>query len=125
MRKGILLSSAFMSLITTVDARADGDPAMGKRQFAPCTACHTVEADGRNRVGPNLHGLFGRKAGSKADFNYSDAMKNAGFVWDAEKLERYLASPKAFIPGNKMAYIGVPNEEARENIVAYLREATK
>jgi cytochrome c len=102
-----------------------GDPVLGKRQFAQCTACHSLTADGANKVGPNLHGVYGRKAGSKADFAYSDALKNAGFDWDSEKLDQYIRKPSAFLPGNKMAFIGIAKDEVRTNIIAYLKEASK
>jgi cytochrome c len=107
------------------DVVAAGDPVAGQRQFAPCSACHTVTVDGPNKIGPNLHGVFGRKAGSKADFAYSDALRNAGFNWDADKLDQYIKKPSALLPGNKMAFIGVAKDEARANIIAYLKEVTK
>ncbi len=99
---------------------------MGKKQFAPCSACHTVEADGPNKVGPNLHGVFGKKAGTnKTDFTYSDAMKSSGVTWDEAKIDAYITKPSALIPGNKMAYMGVAKEDVRANIIAFLKEATK
>jgi cytochrome c len=125
MRKVLLLASLLVPVSLTVARAEDGDAAMGKRQFAPCSACHTVEADGPNKVGPNLHGIIGRKAGSKADFQYSDAMKKAGFTWDAAKIDKYITKPQELVPGNKMAFIGIPKDEVRANIIAYLKEATK
>ena len=87
-------------------------------------ACHTTEA-GKNKVGPTLHGLFGRKAGSVEGFTYSDAMKNAGITWSDAELDKYLTNPKKDIPGNKMAFPGLPKPDDRANVIAYLKEATQ
>jgi cytochrome c len=125
MRKAILAAVAMVPF-TFAAAHAEGDAAMGKKQFAPCSACHTVEADGPNKVGPNLHGVFGKKAGTnKADFTYSDALKKSGVTWDEAKLNEYITKPSALIPGNKMAFMGVAKDDVRANIIAYLKEATK
>lgn len=124
MRKAILWAVALVPF-SFAAAHADGDAEMGKRQFAPCSACHTYKEGDPNKVGPNLHGVFGRKAGSKEDFNYSDAMKKSGITWDEKKIDEYITKPSALIPGNKMAFMGVSKEEVRENIIAFLKEATK
>ncbi len=123
MRKAILLASLLVPF--SIGAANAADANMGKRQFGVCTSCHTVEAGGPNKVGPNLHGVIGRKAGSKADFSYSDGMKKSTVVWDEAALDKYLAKPQDFIPGNKMAFPGFPKPESRANVIAYLKEASK
>ena len=76
-------------------------------------------------VGPNLHGIFGRKAGSVEGFAYSEAMKNSGIVWDDDKIRQYLSKPRELVPGNKMAFPGIKDENEISNLLAYLHEATK
>jgi len=113
---------AAASLLTAVSgaALADGDAGAGKKVFNKCKTCHTLEA-GVNKVGPSLAGVIGRPAGTVDGFAYSDAMKNSGITWDAEKLDQYLADPKGFVPGNKMAFVGLKKEDDRENVIAYLQ----
>lgn len=101
-------------------AAAQGDPAQGEKAFAKCKACHTVEA-GKNRVGPSLHGIVGRKSGSVEGFKYSEPMKKAGLTWTEETLHQYLSNPKGFIPGNKMVFPGLKDEKERQNVIAYLK----
>ena len=101
------------------------DVAAGQAIFARCKICHTVEAGGRNAVGPNLHGIFGRKAGTAEGFAYSEAMKQSGIVWNDDTIRQYLNNPKDFISGNKMAFPGVKDENEISNLLAYLHEAAK
>ena len=101
----------------------EGDPAAGEKVFNRCKACHQVGADAKNRVGPVLTGVVGREIASIADFKYSDAMlekKAEGFVWTEENLAAYLENPKDYIPGNKMAFVGLKKPEERADVIAYL-----
>jgi cytochrome c len=125
MRNVLILASLLVPMSFVAAHAEGGDPVMGKRQFAPCSACHSLAAGEANKVGPNLHGIFGRKSGTKDDFTYSDAMKKAAIVWDEAKIDKYITKPQEFIPGNKMAFIGIAKEDVRANIIAYLKEATK
>lgn len=106
-------------------ALAEGNETRGERLFnQQCKACHTLEQGGHNLVGPNLHGLFGRKAGS-ADYQYSDAMKKSGITWDEKTLADYLKDPKGKVPGTKMTYIGLRQEQQQEDMIAFLKKATR
>jgi cytochrome c len=115
---------AFAALLAPASAIA-ADVAAGQALFARCRICHNVAAGAPNTVGPNLHGVFGRKAGSLANFSYSAAMKDSGAVWDDDTLRKYLQDPKGFIPGNKMAFPGIKDQNEIDNLLAYLHEATK
>ena len=101
-------------------ARADGNAADGEKVFRKlCSACHVVQA-GQNKLGPSLHGIVGRKAGTVDGFRYSDANKNSGVMWAPDKLDPYLKDPKAFMPGNRMAFAGVKKDGERKDLIAYL-----
>lgn len=97
----------------------------GQRVFAQCRSCHTVLAGEPNRVGPNLNGVFGREIGTAAGFNYSDAAQAASFTWDAAHLNDWLANPQSFLPGNRMAFIGVRDETQRRDVIAFLMVETQ
>ncbi len=99
---------------------SEADYEAGRRAFAQCRSCHTINADGAHRVGPNLHGVFGREIGAAAGFNYSQAVQNADFVWDAAQLDNWLSNPPSFLPGNRMAFAGVRDAEQRRDLIAYL-----
>ena len=101
-----------------------GDLANGKAKFGMCRSCHTIVPGGANMTGPNLHGVFGRKAGEVASYKYSDAVKNAGFVWDAAHLDKWLAEPRTFLPGTKMSFAGLKNPKDRIDLIAYLKVET-
>jgi cytochrome c len=112
-----------LTMFAAAAARA-GDVAAGARIFARCRICHTVTAGAPNTVGPNLHGLFGRPAGSLVDYDYSPAMKHSGIVWNDATLAKFLRNPKAFIPGGKMAFPGIDDGGEIKSLLVYLREAT-
>ena len=100
-------------------AAAAGDAAAGEKVFNQCKACHTIEV-GKNRVGPSLHGVVGRKAGSVEGFAYSDGVKKSGLTWDEANLGKWLTDTKAVVPGNKMSF-ALKDPQARENVIAYLK----
>lgn len=95
----------------------------GAELWGKCRACHTLGANGRNIVGPRLHGVFGRKAGSLPDYRYSTAMKKSGVVWTAETMDKYLAATQDYIPGNKM-YGGLAIAQDRVDLIAWLQQQT-
>lgn len=100
------------------------DAAAGEKVFAACRTCHVFD-DGVNRVGPSLHKIVGRKSGSVAGFAYSDANKNSGITWTPQVLFEYLKDPKAYVPGTKMAFPGVKDDQKRADLVAYLEAQSK
>lgn len=101
-----------------------GDLDNGRRAFARCRSCHTVTEGGPNMTGPNLWGVFGRPAGGHAGYNYSNALRQADFAWDAERLDDWLANPRTFLPGNKMTFPGLPDATDRRDVIAWLKVET-
>lgn len=116
----MVASFASVFAAATVAARADGDAEAGKNVFKKCHACHNVGEGAKNAVGPELNGLIGRKAGASEGYNYSDANKGSGIVWDVATLDVYLKDPKAKVPGTKMAFPGLSNDKDRADVIAYL-----
>ena len=101
-------------------AAVEPTTAMGEPLFKRCVACHTIDKDGRNGVGPNLHGIVGRAVASHPGFSYSGAMKARGGVWDEAALDAYLAAPMKNLPGTRMAFAGIPDAAERKALILYL-----
>jgi cytochrome c len=105
-----------------------GNAESGEDVYKKCRACHEVGPDAKNKVGPSLNGLFGRKAGTIEGFAYSEANKKAGadgWVWTEENLGKYLIDPRAAMPGNKMAFAGLKDAQDRADVIAYLKKFAK
>jgi cytochrome c len=123
MSKRILLPAlAVLGLALAPAAQAQNAEA-GRTVYNQCRACHTIEAGGRNGVGPNLHAVVGRRAGAVEGFRYSAPMRTAaegGLTWTPENLDRYLTNPKDLVPAGSMAFAGLRNEQQRKDLIAWL-----
>jgi cytochrome c len=122
MWKWVVAAGLVMALPAVASAQ---DAEAGKSVFNKCRACHDIGEGAKNKVGPHLNNIFGRKAGSVEGFNYSDAMKNSGIVWDEASIDAYVADPKGKIPGNKMVFVGIKDEADRKNLIAFLKAQAK
>jgi cytochrome c len=116
---------AILALSTAAALGAEADPGQGARVFRACAACHSLEAN-RNMTGPSLAGVWNRKAGGLASFTrYSDAMKLSGITWDEQSLDGYLKNPAEFMPGNHMTFPGIPDDQARASVIAFLKSGAE
>ena len=106
------------ALIATADLKR------GEMLFLQCRACHSLPENGPNKVGPNLHGFFGRKAGLAPGFVYSDSLSKSDVTWSPETVNEFLTRPSQFIPGNRMVFIGVGKPKDRANLIAFLQQST-
>jgi cytochrome c len=122
MRWAAVLAALSFPVFAQDGGRKGGDPAEGQILFNnACRTCHTAK-DGDNRLGPHLHGIVGRKAGSLPNYGYSSAMAKADLVWDQPTLDRFIANPDAVVPGNNMKpFSGLTSAEDRAKIIAFLQ----
>ena len=123
-RLPVAAALAAAMVLTAAAPAAAADAAAGQKVYAKCRACHEVASE-KNTVGPHLKGLFGRVAGTLDNYAYSKPMRDSGLTWDDDTLTTYLADPKAAVPGTKMVFVGLKKPEEIDNLLAYLREATR
>ena len=113
---------AAIALAASTAAASAQDVAAGEQSFKKCLPCHSVGEGAKNKVGPELNGLDGRKAGTAEGFNYTEANKNSGITWNETTFKEYIKDPRAKIPGTKMVFAGIKNEEEVNNLWAYLKQ---
>jgi cytochrome c len=114
---------AAMGLCVSLTAAAQAqDAAAGEKVFAVCRPCHQVGETAKNGVGPKLNGLFGRKSGVIEGYNYTDANKKSGITWDEATFAEYIRDPRAKIPGTKMVYTGLKDEQRVKDLIAFLKQ---
>lgn len=124
MARTIVLWAGLLALISAPQVRA-ADVAHGEQVYKKCERCHTLNAGGGQAEGPNLHGIFGRKAGTMPGWQFSDALKASGIVWNRQNMDEYLAKPKEFVPDGTMNFPGLRKPEDRQAVIDYMEQATK
>ena len=122
MNRSALCIMVAAAALATSTAHAQ-DAQRGQKVFGECVACHSLERN-TNAIGPDLHGVFGRTAGS-GDFRYSPALKRSGITWTAKTLDAFIADPQATVPGNRMPFSGVPDASQRADLIQYLQQTFK
>lgn len=120
----LLIATALLSL-ATISAAPAQDVAAGKTSFNKCMACHAIGENAKNKVGPELNGLNGRKSGTAEGYSYSEANKNSGITWNEAEFKEYIKAPKAKIPGTKMAFAGITKQSEIDNLWAFIAQFDK
>jgi cytochrome c len=120
--KWVTSTIASMALVVSAGVPRAQDAAAGEHVFVKCKACHQIGEGAKNMVGPSLNGIVGRPAGTFPGYSYSDANKGSGLTWDEATLKEYLKSPRAKVPGTKMAFAGLSSETDIDNVIAYLKQ---
>jgi cytochrome c len=113
---------AVVVMMASSGAAVAQDAAAGENSFKKCGPCHNIGEGAKNKVGPELNGLDGRKSGTAESYSYSDANKNSGITWNEANFKEYIKDPKAKIPGTKMAFAGIKNPQEINDLWAYLSQ---
>ena len=117
-----MLITAAAIIVSSAEAALAQDVEKGATLFKQCAACHKIGPGAKNGIGPELNALDGRRSGSVANYSYSDANKNSGIVWSEQTFADYIKDPRAKIPGTKMVFAGIKNEQAAKDLWAYLKQ---
>jgi len=117
-----ILIRAVAIIAASAGAAAAQDAQKGEQVFAVCRPCHAIGPDAANMLGPELNGLDGRHAGSVPGYSYSDANKNSGIVWNQSTFTRYIQNPQAMVPGTKMFFVGIKDQQQIKDLWAYLSQ---
>ena len=125
MKRLTLSALAVITASAATTAALAQDVAAGNTSFIKCMACHSIGEGAKNKIGPELNGLDGRKSGTAPDFNYSDANKNSGITWNEAEFKEYIRDPKAKIPGTKMAFAGIKNDKEVNDLWAFIAQYDK
>ncbi len=113
---------ATVLIVASAAAALAQDVEKGEHSFNKCVPCHSIGPDAQNKIGPELNGLDGRHSGTAANFSYSDANKNSGIVWNETTFKQYIKNPQAMIPGTKMIFAGIKNEQEINDLWAYVSQ---
>lgn len=121
-----LAALAALAVSSAAQAQSARPQSAPPRAWLQCRACHTTKASEPDKVGPNLNKVFGSKAGAhRPNFNYSPALKNSGIIWNDRTLDAWLTNPARTVPGNRMAFAGIPDPAQRRALIAWLRNETR
>jgi cytochrome c len=125
MKKLTLSTLVVIASSAAATAALAQDAAAGKTSFNKCMACHAIGEGAKNKVGPELNGIDGRKSGTAEGYNYSDANKNSGITWNEALFKEYIKDPKAKVPGTKMSFAGIKNEREINDLWAFISQYDK
>jgi cytochrome c len=118
----MMTAAAAVALTASANIAGAQDVTAGQHQFNKCLPCHAIGPDAENKIGPELNGLDGRHSGTAPNYSYSDANKNSGIVWGEATFKQYIKNPAAMVPGTKMTFAGIKNEQDVNDLWAYVKQ---
>ena len=119
--KHLFVITGILTIMLVFSSANADDTVNGKKAFKKCAVCHSLQ-EGKNKIGPSLHNLLDRKAGSVEGYRYSKAMKNSDVVWDEESLDKFLTKPRKFIKKTKMSFLGIEKKSLRDDLISFFKQ---